>query len=351
MTVFSSKHFDNHETVLFFKDQTTGLKAIIAIHDTTLGPALGGTRMWNYDNEEEALTDVLRLSRGMTYKSALAGLNLGGGKSVIIGNPRSEKTPDLFRAFGKAVGRLNGDYIAAEDVGTTVQDLEWARETTPHIAGISEGGSGDPSPATAWGVFNGLLAAAKYRLKVENLQGLTVSVQGLGHVGYGLCRHLHEAGAKLVVTDIFEKSIEKAVNEFGARPVAPDQILDQDVDIFAPCALGAVLNDNSIPRLKAKVIAGAANNQLADIRHGNILQDNNILYAPDYAINAGGIILISHEGPNFDRQKAMAQVADIHDTLMNIFKRADTEMRPTQEIADQIALERILKTKQNKLTG
>lgn len=351
MTIFNSKHFDNHETVLFFKDQDTGLKAIIAIHDTTLGPALGGTRMWNYENEEEALTDVLRLSRGMTYKSALAGLNLGGGKSVIIGNPRSEKTPDLFRAFGRAVGRLNGDYIAAEDVGTSVQDLEWARQATPHIAGIAEGGSGDPSPATAWGVFNGLLAAARYRLKVENLQGLTVSVQGLGHVGYGLCQHLHEAGAKLIVTDIYEKSIEKAVNEFGALAVTPDQILDQDVDIFAPCALGAVLNDTSIPRLKTKVIAGAANNQLADLRHGSVLQDRNILYAPDYAINAGGIILISHEGPNFNRETAMAQVADIHNTLLNIFSRADAEKRPTQDIADQIALERILKSKKSNLTG
>ena len=345
MTIFSSKHFDNHETVLFFKDQDTGLKAIIAIHDTTLGPALGGTRMWNYENEAEALTDVLRLSRGMTYKSALAGLSLGGGKSVIIGNPRSEKTPDLFRAFGRAVGRLNGDYIAAEDVGTSVQDLEWARETTPHIAGISEGGSGDPSPATAWGVFNGLLAAAKYRLKVDTLKGLTVGVQGLGHVGYGLCQHLHEAGAKLIVADIFDQSVEKAVNEFGAVPVAPDQILDQKVDIFAPCALGAVLNDNSIPRLKAKVIAGAANNQLADLRHGRVLRDRNILYAPDYAINAGGIILISHEGPNFNRETAMAQVADIQSTLLNIFTRADAEKRPTQEIADQIALERISKSK------
>ncbi len=222
-----------------------------------------------------------------------------------------------------------------------MQDLEWARECTPHIAGISEGGAGDPSPATAWGVFNGLLAAAKYRLKVENLQGLTVSVQGLGHVGYGLCKHLHKAGAKLIVTDIFESSIQKAVNDFGAAPVAPNEILDQDVDIFAPCALGAVLNDQSIPRLKAKVIAGAANNQLADLRHGNLLRDRNILYAPDYAINAGGIILISHEGPNFNRQKAMAQVANIHDTLLNIFNRADEENRPTQEVADQMALERI----------
>jgi len=345
MTVFSSNDFDDHETVLFFRDPETGLKAIIAIHDTTLGPALGGTRMWNYANEDEALTDVLRLSRGMTYKSALAGLNLGGGKSVIIGNSRTDKSEALFEAFGRAVDRLNGSYIAAEDVGTSVPDLESARRTTPHIAGISEGGAGDPSPATAWGVYNGVLAAARYRLNVETLSGLTVAVQGLGNVGYGLCQHLSEAGAKLIVTDIYDKSVEKAVQELGATAVTPDQILSQDVDILAPCALGAVLNDITIPDLKTNVIAGAANNQLAEERHGQVLMDRNILYAPDYAINAGGIILISHEGLNFNRSTAMNEVAHIHDTVTKIFQRASMENRPTQEIADQIAFERITAAK------
>lgn len=355
MTIFSSKDFDDHETVLFFKDKNTGLKAIISIHDTTLGPALGGTRMWNYATEDEALTDVLRLSRGMTFKSSLAGLNLGGGKSVIIGDPHADKSEALFRAFGKAIDRLNGAYIAAEDVGTSVQDLEWARKSTPHIAGISEGGAGDPSPATSWGVFNGLVAAAKYHLKVENIHGLKVAVQGLGHVGFGLCQYLKEAGAELIVADIIDKSVERVVNRFGATAVTPDQIIDQKVDIFAPCALGAVFNDETIPRLNAKVIAGAANNQLAEERHGAILRAQNILYAPDYAINAGGIILISHEGPAFNRRKAMDQVALIHDTAMGIFKRADAENRPTHEIADQIARERIesVKSKVNfdRLTG
>ncbi|WP_169568583.1 Leu/Phe/Val dehydrogenase [Sneathiella limimaris] len=345
MTIFSNPEFDNHETVLFFKDPKTGLKAIIAIHDTTLGPALGGTRMWNYGSEEEALTDVLRLSRGMTYKSSLTGLNLGGGKSVIIGDAKTQKSPELFRAFGEAVGRLNGNYIAAEDVGTSVEDLEYARQSTSYIAGISEGGAGDPSPATSWGVFNGLKAAAKYGLNATDLKGVRVAVQGLGHVGYGLCKHLREAGAELIVTDIYDQMVQKAVAEFDAKAVKPEEIIQQDVDIFAPCALGAVLNDETIPELKAKIIAGAANNQLAEDRHGQILRDKGILYAPDYVINAGGIILISHEGPTFNRDKAMKQVAEIHDTLLNIFTRADRENRPTHEIAYQMARERIENTR------
>lgn len=346
MSVFSSKDFDNHESVLFFHDKKTGLKAIIAIHDTTLGASLGGTRMWAYKNDTEALEDVLRLSRGMTYKSSLAGLNLGGGKSVIIGNSRTEKSEALFEAFGRAVESLSGQYIAAEDVGTTVADLESARKVTRHIAGISEGNVGNPSPATAWGVFNGLKAAAEYRLRVENLKGLKVAVQGLGNVGYGLCTYLKEAGAELIVSDIYEKSVVRAVQELGATAVPTDVILDQDVDIFSPCALGAVINDLSLPRLRAKVVAGAANNQLAEQRHGQDLLDRHILYAPDYAINAGGIIILSHEGPSFNRNVAMKQVASIYDTAMKIFKRAETENLPTVEVADRIALERIAIHKQ-----
>ncbi|MCC3304669.1 Leu/Phe/Val dehydrogenase [Sneathiella sp. HT1-7] len=348
MTVFSAKEFDNHEDVLFFHDQKSGLKAIIAVHDTTLGPALGGTRMWDYKSEEEAIADVLRLSRGMTYKSSLAGVNLGGGKSVIIGNAHTDKTPELFEAFGRAVGQLGGTYIAAEDVGTTVPDLEIARRSTRHIAGITEGNSGDPSPATAWGVFHGLRAAVKLELNKSDLSGVKVAVQGLGNVGYGLCELLKEADAELIVTDLNKAAVEKAVQNLGATAVPLDAIYDQEVDVFAPCALGAILNDDTIRRLKARVIAGSANNQLAEDRHAKMLMENGILYAPDYAINAGGIIIISHEGPQFDREKAMQQVAGIYDTCLSIFERAKREKVTTAEIADKIALERLERVRNEK---
>ena len=345
MAIFTPHEFDDHESVLFFHDKKSNLKAIIAVHDTTLGPALGGTRMWDYATEEEAINDVLRLSRGMTYKSSLAGLNLGGGKSVIIGNAREHKTEELFSAFGRAVHQLSGNYIAAEDVGTTVEDLEIARRETPHIAGISEGNVGNPSPATAWGVFNGLKAAAHYRYKKDNLRGLKVAVQGLGNVGYGLCEHLDKAGAELIVSDIHSPAVEKAVQALGAKAVYSDDIYHQDVDIFAPCALGAVLNDETIPRLKAKVVAGAANNQLAEDRHGSDLMNRGILYAPDYAINAGGIIVISHEGPDYNAKNAMEDIAGIYDTSIKIFKRAEQENISTAVVADRIAVERIEKAK------
>ena len=339
MKVFSSPDFDEHESVLFFTDKETGLKAILAVHDTTLGPALGGTRMWNYASEEEALKDVLRLSRGMTYKSALAGLKLGGGKSVIIADPHSDKSEALFEAFGRAVDRLNGSYIAAEDVGTSVADLEVARRVTPHIAGISEGGAGDPSPATAWGVFNGIRASVKHKLGKDNLEGVKVAVQGLGHVGYILCQYLHEAGAELLVADIFDDSVKRAVQELGATAVPADQIHAAEADVFAPCALGGAINPNTIGELKVSIVAGSANNQLETPEMGEFLREKGILYAPDYVINAGGIILISHEGPTFNRDAAMGQVAEIHDTLLDIFKRAETEQKPTDVVADKIALE------------
>ncbi|MFT6556576.1 Leu/Phe/Val dehydrogenase [Sneathiella sp.] len=348
MSVFASKGYDDHEAVLFYNDTTSGLKAIIAVHDTTLGPSLGGTRMWPYASDDEALEDVLRLSRGMTFKSALAGLNLGGGKSVIIANSHKDKSEALFKAFGKAVDSLNGQYIAAEDVGIGVSDLEIARQVTPHISGISEGNVGNPSPATAWGVFNGLKAAVHYRLKREDLSGVTVAVQGLGQVGYGLCRHLKDAGAQLVVADIYDQSVNRAVQELGAKAVSVKDILSQDVDVLAPCALGAILNDDTIPTLKAKVVAGAANNQLAESKHGAMLRNRNILYAPDYAINAGGIIIISHEGPLFDRKSAMDQVAGIYNTALRIFERADQDNRPTAEVADMLAMERIASVKAKK---
>jgi leucine dehydrogenase len=348
MTVFSSPDFDDHESVLFFNDPVPGLKAIIAVHDTTLGPSLGGTRMWPYNNEEEALRDVLRLSRGMTYKSALAGLKLGGGKSVIIGNSHEDKSEALFEAFGRAVDRLNGNYIAAEDVGTSVPDLEIARRTTRHIAGITEGGVGDPSPATAWGVFNGVLASVQHRLQKDNLEGVSVAVQGLGNVGYGLCQHLAQAGATLVVADIFDNSVRRAVQELGATAVSPDQILSQDVDVLAPCALGGAINDESLNHIKAKIVAGSANNQLESPRHGEALMQQNILYAPDYVINAGGIIVISHEGPAYDKTVAMQQVADIHGTLLGIFDRSQSENKPTEMIADKIAVERLESVRSQK---
>ena len=340
MSVFSSSDFDNHEQVVFCHDAASGLKAIIAIHNTNRGPALGGCRMWSYASEAEAVTDVLRLSRGMTYKSALAKLPYGGGKSVIIGDPRLDKSPALFRAMGRAVQRLAGRYIVAEDVGISVPDVEIMQQETRHVAGTTAGGAGDPSPATAYGVYMGLRAAVKHKLGRNELEGLTVAVQGLGHVGYYLCKHLAEAGARLVVTDINETAIQTAVAEFDAERVAPDEIYAVDCDVFAPCALGAVINDDTLEFLKAKVIAGSANNQLHEPRHGEILKQRGVLYAPDYVINAGGVIDISHEGRDYDKGKAFAHVAEIHDTLLEIFRRAESEGVPTGEAADRIAEER-----------
>ena len=340
MSIFSSPDFDNHEQVVFCHDEASGLKAIIAIHNTNRGPSLGGCRMWPYASEEEAVTDVLRLSRGMTYKSALAKLPYGGGKSVIIGDPRLDKSPALFRAMGRAVQRLAGRYIVAEDVGISVPDVELMQQETRHVAGTSAGGAGDPSPATAYGVYMGLRAAVEHKLGRDKLDGLTVAIQGLGHVGYYLCKHLAEDGARLVVTDINEDAIQTAVTEFDAERVAPDEIYAVDCDVFAPCALGAVINDDSLEFLKATIIAGSANNQLHEPRHGDILKQRGVLYAPDYVINAGGVIDISHEGRNYDKDKAFAHVAGVHDTLLEIFRRAEAEDIPTGDAADRIAEER-----------
>lgn len=341
MSVFASSAFRNHEQVVFCHDAATGLKAIIAIHDTTLGPALGGCRMWDYASDDEALEDVLRLSRGMTYKSALAGLDWGGGKAVIIGNAKTDKTPALFEAFGRFVDSLGGRYITAEDVGISPADLESARRTTRHVVGIAEGGSGDPSPATAWGVFHGIRAAVRHKLGKDDLTGVTVAVQGLGHVGWHVAEHLHAAGARLIVTDIDQGRIAQAKADFGAEAVDVDQIYDTAADVFAPNALGAVINDDSLPRLKVKVIAGSANNQLAEDRHGQALLDRGILYAPDYVINAGGIINIAYEGPNYDKDKAFKHCAGIFDTLSNLFDRADRDGVTTNVMADRVAEERL----------
>ena len=346
MAVFSLSDFADHEQVVFVSDDKSGLKAIIAVHNSNLGPALGGCRMWPYATEEEAVRDVLRLSRGMTYKSAMARLKLGGGKSVIIGNPRTDKTPALLAAFARALEQLNGRYIAAEDSGTSVADMKFMTQFTQHVAGIhdkpSDEGtrSGDPSPATAYGTFIGIQAAVKERLGRDSLDGLRVAVQGVGNVGYDLARQLKEAGAQLWVTDIHREPLVQAGRELGATVVAPDEIFGLDVDVFAPCALGAILNDATIPQLKAKIVAGAANNQLAEARHGVELMKRGILYAPDYVINAGGIIDVYHERIGFERAALIRHIEGIRDNLMEVFERAREEERPTAEVADAIAEER-----------
>ena len=345
MPVFKAPDYAGHEQVVFASDPDAGLQAIIAIHDTTRGPALGGCRMWAYPTEQDAIADALRLSRGMTYKSALAELPLGGGKAVVLGDPGRDKSAALWRAFGRAIERLGGRYVTGEDVGTSVADLEVVRTATAHVAGIPEGGAGDPSPATAFGVFVGIQAAARRRLGGDGLAGLRVAVQGLGHVGLCLAEHLADAGAELVVADLAAERVETAVGRYGARAVAPARIHAEPVEVFAPCAMGAVLNDETIPELRAPVVAGSANNQLAEARHGAALAERRVLYAPDYAINAGGIINVSHEstrtGRPYDRQAAFARIARIHDTLERIFEIADAERIPTSTAADRLAEERL----------
>lgn len=306
--------------------------------------------MWNYVDDQEALNDVLRLSKGMTYKSALANLDLGGGKSVIIGDPRKHKSEELLKAMGRFLERTGNQYIAAEDSGTSVPDLQVMGIETNNVAGVTERTgidglpcNGDPSPATAYGTFVGLKAAVQYKLDRTDLSGLKVAIQGVGNVGYRLAEHLHKAGAQLFVTDIHEEQVEKAVRELGATAVSQKEILSLDVDVLAPCALGAVLNDDSIPLIKAQVIAGASNNQLAAQRHDLMLRERGILYAPDYAINAGGIIDIFYERIGHEHNKVRAHIETISDTLMEIFRRADSQDRPTGEVADELAEERFMK--------
>lgn len=341
MAVFDHPSFDDHEHVVFHADAESSLKTIIAIHDTARGPAVGGCRMWPYESEAEGLADALRLSRGMSYKSALAGLPFGGGKSVIFGDPSTDKSDKLWRAMGRFVESLGGRYVIAEDVGTSPADMEIVRRETAHVSGIAEGGSGDPSPATAWGVFVGIKAAVLTRFGSGELKGLKISVQGLGHVGFELCRLLAAEGVVLYVADINRTQIDKAVKELGATSVSPEAVYGLNTDVFAPCAMGAVLNDESIARLKATVVAGSANNQLAKARHGDALRKKGILYAPDYAINAGGIINIANEGPAYNRKRAFAQVSRIYDTLREIFARAESEDISTAAAANRIALHRL----------
>ena len=343
MAVFNLRAYDDHEQIVFCRDVESGLKAIICVHNTNLGPAVGGCRMWDYNSDEGALIDALRLSRGMTYKNAMAGLQMGGGKSVIIGNSKTMKSEELFRAFGRFVEKLSGKYITAEDVGINPSDMAIVNKETNHVLGL-EGKSGDPSPVTAYGVYKGMKAAVKHRLGRDDLDGLKISVQGLGHVGYYLCKHLNDEGAKLIVTDINKDNVDRVVNDFNAVAVDVNEIYEQDVDVYAPCALGATINDNTIPRIKASVIAGAANNQLAEDRHGDILMQKGILYAPDYVINAGGIINVSFE-ENYNLEAALHKVDEIYGTLSEVFDASKHQNRPTNVIADELARQRVAAAK------
>ena len=334
----------NHEQILFCNDNATGLRAIIAIHNTVLGPSLGGTRMWNYRNELEALNDVLRLSRGMTYKSSVAGLNLGGGKAVIIGDPRKIKNEALLRRFGKFVDSLGGKYITAEDVAMTSRDMETIHMETEYVSGLPEnmGGSGDPSPVTAYGVYVSMKASAKEVWGSDSLAGKKVLVQGIGHVGEVLVDYLSKEGAKVYINDINEERLKLVAAAYKAEVVSADVMFDLDIDIYAPCALGATVNDNTLGRLKCKIICGAANNQLADEKiHGEAVAKQGILYAPDYVVNAGGIINVYYELEGYNRERAMAHAEKIYATTYNIFQMAKADGIPTYMAANRLAEQRI----------
>ena len=343
-SVINRMTLQNHEQVVFCQDQATGLRAIIAIHNTTLGPSLGGTRMWPYKNETEALNDVLRLSRGMTYKAAITGLNLGGGKAVIIGDSRKDKSEAMMRRFGKFVNSLGGKYITAEDVGINTKDMEYVHMETEHVSGLPEsmGGSGDPSPVTAYGVYMGMKAAAKELWGSDSLAGKKVAVQGVGHVGECLVKHLTKEGAKVFISDIYEDRMENVVKLYGSEVVNIDEFYDIDMDIYAPCALGATVNNETLSRLKCSIIAGAANNQLADEKlHGEMVMGKGILYAPDFLINAGGLINVYSELEGYNRDRAMSHAENIYNTTLNIFKVSKAENIPTYVAANRLAEKRI----------
>lgn len=342
--VFGQASFNDHEQIVFCHDKDTGLKAIIGIHNTVLGPALGGTRMWKYNNEWEALNDVLRLSRGMTYKSAISGLNLGGGKAVIIGDSRADKTPEMIAKFGEFVHSLSGKYITAEDVGTTTPDMDLIREITPHVTGISEskGGSGNPSPVTGFGVFMGLKAANNFAFGSDSLQGKKVMVQGIGHVGETLVSYLVKEGAIVQIADINEEKLQEVASKYGASIYRGNDLYSEDVDIYAPCALGATINDETVHKIKAKVIAGAANNQLAnEVVHGQILKDRGIVYAPDFLINAGGIINVYGEIVGYGKEEALKRTENIYNTTLQTLNFAKQNDITTHQAAFSVAQQRI----------
>jgi leucine dehydrogenase len=347
MSVFEAPDFDNHEAVAFFDDKASGLRVIIAIHSTALGPACGGTRMYPYADGDAALTDALRLSRGMSYKSAIADLPLGGGKAVIIGDPARDKTEALFLAYANAINTLGGRYITAMDVGIGPKDMPVIARGTKHIAGYDQPGKtgGDSGPLTAVGVFAGLKAAVKHRLGVDTTTNLIVAIQGLGKVGMDLAKRLHAEGATLIVTDVNADVVKRAVDAFGAKAVSPDDIVTAECDVLSPNALGAILNDETIPNLKARVIAGGANNQLARDEHGAMLSERGILYAPDYVINGGGIIRVAGQIFNWDDAEIERRVLGIADTLAQIFRRSAAENLPTNAVADRMAEERMARGK------
>ncbi len=339
MTVFASTDYRGHEVVSHFQDRASGLRAIVAIHSTVLGPAFGGCRMYPYGDDEAALADALRLSRAMTYKAALAGVPFGGGKAVIIGDPAT-KSEALLAAMARFIDSFGGRYQTADDVGTTVRDMAFMRRFTPYARGLADA-AGEPCPATAYGTYHGIRAVAAHRFGCRDLAGLSVAIQGLGSVGWRLAGYLAAEGARLVVSDIRPETVARAVQAFGATAVAPDRILFQDVDILSPNALGAVFDDRSIPRLRARAIAGAANNQLARPEHGRMLAGRGITYAPDYVVNAGGLIDVAHEGPGYDPQAVLDHCADIAATVTRVLARADAEGAAPADIADRMAEERL----------
>ncbi len=340
MHLFDKLASMGHEEIAMGSDPASGYRGIVAIHSTRLGPALGGTRFWSYDTDDEAITDALRLSRGMTYKNAVAGLNLGGGKSVIIGNNRTKNREAIFRAHGRLVESLGGKYITAEDVGTSTSDMAFVHMETNHVAGLA-GKSGDPSPVTAHGVFRAIQASAKERWGSDDLTGKTVAIQGCGSVGRYLATELHEAGAKLIVTDIDPARAKSVASETGATVVEPDAIYDAEADIFAPCALGGIINDDTVPRLKVEIVAGGANNQLLEERHGSALERRGILYAPDYVANAGGVINVYREVAGWDSEHALKKADEIYDTLLGVFEIAKSEKMHSYEAADRLAERRL----------
>lgn len=351
MEVFEALGKKSHEQVVFSNDPTTGLRAIIAIHDTTLGPALGGCRMWKYDKESDALTDVLRLSQGMTYKAAVAGLDLGGGKAVIIGNSKTMKNEFLFRSFGRFVDGLAGRYITAEDVGTSEIDMEWVRRETKYVTGISRalGGNGDPSPVTALGTYVGIKACLQRVYGSDSVEGKKIAVQGVGHVGQHLLKLLSDEGARLYISDIDENKLKKATKEIKAKIVNNNDIYKLDVDLFAPCAMGGIINDDTIPMFKCKIIAGAANNQLEkESKHGKALLEKGILYAPDYVINAGGLINVYNEWQGNSREKALSQAEGIYHILTEVLDAAEKEGVATPVASNKYAEERIKRVRKHK---
>ncbi len=340
MRLFDTIASMGHEQLVVCQDAAAGYRGIIAVHSTVLGPALGGTRFWNYASDDDAIIDALRLARGMTYKNAVAGLNLGGGKSVIIGNNKTADREMIFRSHGRFVETLGGRYITAEDVGTSTADMDFVHMETNYVSGLA-GRSGDPSPVTAHGVFRAIQASSKERWGADDLSGKTVAIQGCGHVGYYLAKELHEVGAKLIVTDIDADRVKRVVSEFAARAVGSEEIYGAQADIFAPCALGAILNDTTIPMLKCEIVAGAANNQLHEERHGDELARREITYAPDYVANAGGVINVYSELAGWTSARSLRKADEIYDTVLKVFQISKTDGIPTYLAADRLAEQRI----------